>query len=103
MNFAQEFRFATSGRNKVDFVAGVFGYRQTIKTLGLQAQGGAANQFTNGPTQNPAVLDGLTQTNRIAFENNSFAAYALRELGVTLDQARTAVMALVAAGTTPVA
>ena len=80
----QEFRFATSGRNKVDFVAGLFGYRQTIKTLGLQAQGAAANLFTNGPP-NPstpatlatqaAVLDGLTQTNRIAFDNNSLAAY----------------------------
>jgi iron complex outermembrane recepter protein len=79
----QEFRFATSGRNKVDFVAGVFGYRQTIKTLGLQAQGAAANQFTNGPTQNPAVLDGLTQTNRIAFSNNSLAVYGQLTWNVT--------------------
>jgi iron complex outermembrane receptor protein len=73
----QEFRFATSGKNTVDFVAGVFGYRQTINTVGIQAQGAAANLFTNGPTAgaNAAVLDGLTQTNRIAFNNNSLAAY----------------------------
>ena len=81
----QEFRFATSGKNKVDFVAGVFGYRQTIKTLGLQAQGAAANLFTNGPVAgaNAAVLDGLTQTNRIAFENNSLAAYGQLTWNVT--------------------
>jgi iron complex outermembrane recepter protein len=73
----QEFRFATSGKNKVDFVGGVFGYRQTIKTLGLQEQGVAANLFTNGPTAgaNAAVLNGLRQTNRVSFENNSLAAY----------------------------
>ena len=73
----QEFRFATSGKNRIDFVAGVFGYRQTINTLGIQAQGAAANLFTNGPMAgaNAAVLDGLTQTNRIAFNNNSLAAY----------------------------
>jgi iron complex outermembrane recepter protein len=73
----QEFRFATSGKNNIDFVGGVFGYRQTIKTLGLQEQGTAANLFTNGPTAgaNSAVLDGLRQTNRVSFENNSLAAY----------------------------
>ncbi|MCH4894253.1 TonB-dependent receptor plug domain-containing protein [Sphingomonas sp. SFZ2018-12] len=73
----QEFRFATSGDNRVDFVAGLFGFRQTIDTRGLQSQGAAANLFSNGPTAgaNPAVLDGLTQRNDIRFENNSVAAY----------------------------
>ena len=73
----QEFRYATSGNNSLDFVAGVFGYRQTIRTLGFQEQGAAANLFTNGPIAgaNAAVLDSLRQTNRIAFENNSIAAF----------------------------
>lgn len=81
----QEFRFATSGKNTVDFVAGVFGYRQTIKTRGLQAQGPAANLFANGPTAgaNAAVLDGLTQRNDISFENNSLAAYGQLSWNVT--------------------
>ena len=81
----QEFRFATSGKNRIDFVGGIFGYRQTIRTLGLQAQGAAANLFTNGPTAgaNAAVLDGLTQTNRIAFANNSLAAYGQLTWNVT--------------------
>jgi iron complex outermembrane recepter protein len=81
----QEFRFATSGDNSIDFVGGIFGYRQTIRTLGLQEQGAAANLFTNGPTAgaNAAVLDGLRQTNRIAFENNSLAAYGQATWNVT--------------------
>ena len=81
----QEFRFATSGTNTVDFVAGVFGYRQTIKTRGLQSQGAAANLFTNGPVAgaNAAVLDGLTQRNDIDFENNSLATYGQLTWNVT--------------------
>lgn len=55
----------------------MFGYRQTINTLGLQAQGAAASGWLLGPAQagNPALLDGLTQTTTIAFENNSLAAF----------------------------
>ena len=52
----QEFRFATSGENKVDFVAGIFGYRQTIKTRGLQAQSSAANLLANGPTSGAKIF-----------------------------------------------
>ena len=81
----QEFRFATSGKNTVDFVAGIFGYRQTIATDSLTAQGAAANLFSNGPTAgaNPAVLDGLTQRALINFENNSLAAYGQLTWNVT--------------------
>ncbi len=71
----QEFRFATSGNNKIDFTGGIFGYRQTIATDSVTAQGSAANQFANGPTANPAVLDGLTQRAAINYANNSLAAY----------------------------
>jgi len=80
----QEFRFATSGKNTIDFVAGVFGYRQTIATDSRTAQGAAANLFSNGPP-NPntpanlatqaAVLNGLLQQANVAYENNSLAAY----------------------------
>jgi len=81
----QEFRFATSGKNKVDFVAGVFGYRQTIATDSNTAQGPAANLFSNGPTAgaNPAVLNGLTQRALINFENNSLAAFGQLTWNVT--------------------
>ena len=79
----QEFRFATSGRNAVDFVAGVFGYRQTIATDSITQQGRAANQFANGPIANPAVLDGLTQRAAINFANNSVAAYGQLTWNVT--------------------
>jgi len=79
----QEFRFASSGDNKIDFVAGLFGYRQTIATDSITQQGRAANQFANGPTANPAVLDGLTQRAAINFANNSVAAYGQLTWNVT--------------------
>ncbi len=79
----QEFRFATSGQNKVDFTAGVFGYRQTIATDSRTAQGAAASVWTNGPTANPAVLDGLLQRALIDYSNNSLAAYGQLTWNVT--------------------
>jgi iron complex outermembrane recepter protein len=79
----QEFRFATSGNNRIDFTAGIFGYRQTIATDSVTAQGAAANQWTNGPTANPAVLDGLTQRVAISYANNSLAAYGQLTWNVT--------------------
>lgn len=88
----QEFRFATSGKNKIDFVAGVFGYRQTIATDSRTAQGAAANLFANG-LPNPdtpanralqaSVLDGLLQRALINYENNSLAAYGQLTWNVT--------------------
>lgn len=88
----QEFRFATSGKNKFDFVAGVFGYRQTIATDSRTAQGAAANLFANG-LPNPdtpanralqaSVLDGLLQRALINYENNSLAAYGQLTWNVT--------------------
>ncbi|WP_375401852.1 TonB-dependent receptor [uncultured Sphingomonas sp.] len=81
----QEFRFATSGTNRFDFVAGVFGYRQTISTDSNTQQGAAANLFANGPTAgaNPAVLNGLTQRAAIEFENNSVAGFGQLTWNVT--------------------
>ncbi len=88
----QEFRFATGGDNKVDFVAGLFGYRQTIATDSRTAQGAAANLFSNGPP-NPdtpaaratqaSVLDGLLQRALITYDNNSLAAYGQLTWNVT--------------------
>ncbi|MFM9976680.1 MAG: TonB-dependent receptor [Sphingomonadaceae bacterium] len=88
----QEFRFATSGKNRFDFVGGVFGYRQTIATDSNTAQGAAANLFSNGPPSpdtsanratQAAVLDGLRQRALINFENNSLAAYGQLTWNVT--------------------
>ncbi len=77
--WTQEFRFASSGDNRLDYTLGVFGFHQTIATQGLQVQGAAASRFLLNPTSanasNPAVLNGLRSENDIAFENTSVAAF----------------------------
>jgi iron complex outermembrane recepter protein len=77
--WSQELRFASSGSDRVDYVAGAFLFHQTIDTQGLQVQGPAASAFLLNPTsaggRNPATLDGLTARNAIAFSNTSAALF----------------------------
>lgn len=90
--WSQELRIASNGKNALDYVAGLFYFHQTIDTQGLQVQGSAASRFLLNPGNppfgpngcatpttaacNPAVLDGLTARNTIAFSNTSAAAFA---------------------------
>jgi iron complex outermembrane receptor protein len=73
----QEVRLASSGENRLDFVVGLFAYRQVIDSVGQQEQGRLAALWLLGPAQagNAAVLDGYRQDTRIHFENNSFAGF----------------------------
>jgi iron complex outermembrane recepter protein len=77
--WSQELRFASTGSNRLDYVAGVFAFHQTIDTQGLQVQGPAASAFLLNPSsaaaRNPATLDGLTARNTIAFSNTSAALF----------------------------
>mgnify|MGYP002651349342 CR=1 FL=1 len=76
--YTQEFRYAYSG-DRVDFVVGLFGFHQTVKTQGLQEQGPAASRWLLNPTSalsnNPAVLDGLRAENDIRLSNTSAALF----------------------------
>ncbi|MCG6119779.1 MAG: TonB-dependent receptor, partial [Blastomonas sp.] len=77
--FTQEVRYAGSLGERIDFVAGVFGFYQTIDTQGIQEQGTAASRWLLAPTSalagNPAVLNGLVANNDIGFKNTSVAAF----------------------------
>ena len=89
--YSQEFRIASNGTRKLDYVAGLFYFYQTIDTQGLQVQGPAASRFLLNPGNapflangcstltanacNPAVLNGLTSVNTIGFTNTSAAAF----------------------------
>ncbi|WP_288459452.1 TonB-dependent receptor [uncultured Sphingomonas sp.] len=89
--WSQELRVASNGKHTIDYVAGLFYFRQTIDTQGLQVQGPAASRFLLNPGTppfgangcataaanacNPAVLDGLTARNTIGFTNTSAAAF----------------------------
>jgi iron complex outermembrane receptor protein len=77
--FSQELRVASNGTDRLDYVAGLFYFHQTIDTQGSQRQGAAASAFLLNPTsaggRDPATLDGLTATNTIGFTNTSAAMF----------------------------
>ncbi|RYZ60571.1 MAG: TonB-dependent receptor, partial [Proteobacteria bacterium] len=76
--YTQEFRYAFTGE-RVDYVVGLFGYKQTVDIQGLQVQGPAASRWLLNPTsaaaQNPATLNNLTSRNAISFDNTSAALF----------------------------
>jgi iron complex outermembrane receptor protein len=88
----QELRLASNGGNRFDYTVGAFFFNQKIDTDGSQVQGPAASRWllnpgavpANNPAGcatattaacNPAVLDGLTSTNTIRFDNTSLALF----------------------------
>lgn len=76
--YTQEFRYAQEG-DRLDFVGGLFGFYQTVRTQGTQEQGSAASRWLLNPTSslasNPAVLNGLRADNDIRLDNTSLAAF----------------------------
>ncbi|WP_374589862.1 TonB-dependent receptor [Novosphingobium sp.] len=76
--YTQEFRYAREA-GALDFVAGLFGFHQTVRTQGIQVQGPAASRWLLNPSSSlaaiPAVLDGLTANNDIRLDNTSAAVF----------------------------
>ena len=74
--WTQEFRY--SGRaGRLDYVAGLFGFQQKIRTQGLQEQGPAASRWllSGSLANDPSVLNGLTAENDIRLDNTSGALF----------------------------
>ncbi|MEO7469357.1 MAG: TonB-dependent receptor, partial [Sphingobium limneticum] len=82
---SQEIRLASNGKNKLDYTVGAFFFHQTINTQGSQVQGSAASRFllSGADALNPNVLNGLTSTNTINFDNTSFAVFGKLNWAVT--------------------
>ncbi|EZP57015.1 MULTISPECIES: TonB-dependent receptor [unclassified Sphingomonas] len=82
---SQEFRLASNGSNRLDYTVGAFLFHQTIDTQGSQVQGSAASRFllSGSDANNPSVLNGLTSTNTISFDNTSFAVFGKLNWAVT--------------------
>jgi len=76
--YTQEFRYAREA-GALDFVVGLFGFHQTVRTQGIQVQGPAASRWLLNPSSPlaaiPAVLDGLTANNDIRLDNTSAAVF----------------------------
>ena len=89
--FSQEFRLSSNGDGRLNYTLGAFFFHQTINTQGSQVQGSAASRWLLNPGNvplgatgcatataaacNPLVLNGLTSTNTINFDNTSFALF----------------------------
>jgi iron complex outermembrane receptor protein len=75
--WSQEFRVASNGTNKLNYTFGVFLFSQKINTQGSQVQGAAASRWllSGADASNPNVLNGLTSTNTINFDNQSAAIF----------------------------
>lgn len=84
--YTQEFRFNHQG-NGFDFVAGLFGFHQQIRTSGIQQTGRAASKWLLNPSDalsnNPDVLNNVVAINDIRLDNTSLAAYAKLNWEVT--------------------
>jgi iron complex outermembrane receptor protein len=76
--WSQEFRIASNGSNRFDYVFGLFYFDQKINTQGVQEQGASAGLWLLGPTvnsANPGLIDGLRSDNDIRYSNQSAALY----------------------------
>ncbi len=87
--YTQEFRYNFVG-DRIDYVVGLFGYKQSVHTDGVQEQGTAASRWLISPSgataalsQDPSVLNGLTAYNNIDFENTSAALFGQLSWKVT--------------------
>jgi iron complex outermembrane receptor protein len=82
---SQEIRLASNGTNKLDYTVGAYLFHQVINTQGSQVQGADASKFllSGADANNPNVLNGLTSTNTINFENTSFAVFGKLNWAVT--------------------
>ncbi|MBN8814855.1 MAG: TonB-dependent receptor [Sphingomonas sp.] len=83
--WSQELRISSNGKNKLNYTLGAFFFHQTINTQGSQVQGTAASRWllSGADASNPNVLNGLTSTNTISFDNTSFAVFGKLNWAVT--------------------
>jgi len=74
--YSQEFRYNYSG-DRIDFVVGLFGFKQRIDTQGTEQQGAAASRWnlTGALSLDPSVLNGLTARNTQYLKSTSAALY----------------------------
>ena len=73
--YSQEFRYNYES-DRVDFVVGLFGFKQRIDTQGTEQQGTDAAVWSSGnPASNPASLAGLTASNTQWLKSQSAALY----------------------------
>ena len=74
--YSQEFRYNQEGEH-IDFVVGLFGFKQRIDTQGTEQQGIDASRWslTGAQANDPTILNGLTATNTQYLKSTSAALF----------------------------
>jgi iron complex outermembrane receptor protein len=78
--WTQEFRYNYS-KDNLDFVVGLFGYKQKVRTQGTEQLGSAATKWLLAPSADPAnnynlgILNNLLALNNISLDNSSAAFF----------------------------
>ncbi len=74
--YSQEFRYNYES-DKIDFVVGLFGFKQRIDTQGFEQQGSDASRWslTGAQANDPTILGGLTARNTQFLKSDSAALY----------------------------
>jgi len=82
--YSQEFRYNYESQ-KVDFVLGLFGFKQRIDTQGTEQQGADASRWSLTGTQatTPSILQGLTASNTQWLKSTSAALFGQLSWKVT--------------------
>ncbi|NIJ35695.1 iron complex outermembrane receptor protein [Sphingopyxis panaciterrae] len=82
--YSQEFRYNYES-DKLDFVVGLFGFKQRIDTQGTEQQGADASKWslTGALANDPGVLEGLTATNTQYLKSTSAALFGQLSWKVT--------------------
>ena len=82
--YSQEVRYNYESE-KIDFVVGLFGFKQRIDTQGTEQQGTDASRWSLSGAQaaNPSILEGLTATNPQYLKSTSAALFGQLSWKVT--------------------
>jgi iron complex outermembrane receptor protein len=74
--YSQEFRYSYEG-DRIDFVLGLFGFKQRIDTQGTEQQGADASRWslTGAQANDPNILNGLTASNTQFLKSTSAALF----------------------------
>ena len=72
---SQEFRIASAGTNRVDYVGGLYFFREQIAAVTKTQYGDAASYFLLGTATPTAALNGYTLSGDNSFDTTSLAAF----------------------------
>lgn len=72
---SQEFRLSSTGKNRIDWVGGLYYFNQTVATNGVTEWGKDASYWLLGGGLPDALLDGYKSFNVSSIETTSYAAF----------------------------